>query len=388
MNRRRVAIVTAMTACVLANHVTSAAAQAPTTPSALINVSATGTRRDGPSGGSAMNARRLGIDESYTFGLFDNNFEGVAVADWPHADWPGQCAWRISVKVLSVQIDSVRFELDWARYDRKSRGPVIGDTRTITLRKGRRHVLDLVQSPLPASRLANIVIEVEASDVVDPPYAGLLIGYDLWLVHENEAGQKITRRVELSGEQGETKHFSFDPIEFELPFRAPGNQDTPQARLNAARAALRQLQLRLTPAHPDVVALQRRVRELEAQAAGQSEGDVQQNVKMLTGGQVSARLQPDGTFEISLTGERTFVCPPGGGAGGGSGSKSFVARPGETVGVVVPNYPVGCTIPVGEATATNLPRGVTLDNGRARIAFDEFFHGDKTSFLVTVRRLK
>jgi hypothetical protein len=302
----------------------------------------TGTQAGGPTGPpSSTNIGRLKIGETKAFGIYVDWASKLLTATWRGSDEPSDCSWRVDVRPLSVQIDTVRFELAWTRYEGSGAAAhrVASDTRVVTLRKGQRHVIDLARAPSGETDLANVVAEVELTEVLDPQYQNLAIAYELSLVHELTNGQKLARGARLTGTQGENRPFSF-----ELPFTLDGAAATG----NVADAGPTVVTLRVT-------------------------------------GVVSSRLKMDGTFDVELHAERVLDCG-GGTVGRGTGTQRFRAANGETVGVEFPTVAGACSPPIASSVPPGARAGVTLRDGHVWVAFNEFFANQKTALLVKVLR--
>jgi hypothetical protein len=249
---------------------------------------------------------------------------------------PFQYSWKVTVKLVSVDAGEIKFDADWARSDvlGTAEQPVAGGHRTITLREGERHVLDVINAPSHSVDVVNVVIELTASRVEEPGLENAALDYDLWLVHERENGEKITRRLTVTGRQGENVPFEFAPLDFSL--EAGGAVD-------AANAPL----------------------------------------KMSVQGKIRGRARPDGSIEISVQSEQAMQL--GGARGAAIGDKNFVVLSGETTAIEFPRQ-VGYSI-VSRIQAPTSPRpGVTVQDGKTRVDGTQFFARQKTSLLVTVHR--
>jgi hypothetical protein len=112
---------------------------------------------------------------------------------------------------------------------------------------------------------------------------------------------------------------------------------------------------------------------------------------MGSGGEISARLKSDGTFDVRIMVYKVLACgPAGAGAFGsvpGNGSRTFSAKPNETVGI---ELPIGDSSWCRFSDVMKPPRatrqGVTVEGGRVTVSSSDFFRGQKTSILVSVTR--
>jgi hypothetical protein len=306
---------------------------------AHVDVRVAGTIRSEATGvPSATAGGDLAIGDAGTYSVHGDFAGATGAGGWPAATSDTSFAWRVEARLLSVKTDLIEVSLTWGRYRRGagSDAPEAGDGRVVSLKAGQKHVLDLVQSDAPRSRVANLIVEVEAKQVEDLAYAGMAIGYDLWLVHENRAGQKTTRRVQTVGAQGEKVGFPFPRLGFELDGTVVPRSSNP----------------------PLTVAVD---------------------------GTILGRMRPDGAIDLVVDSRLWTGCRDGG-LGGGGGRKEFVARDGETVAVDLPFGSGYCGTITGEAVPPNVRPGVSPFGNGLRVSNREFFEGDRLSLLVTARR--
>jgi len=250
--------------------------------------------------------------------------------------------WRVQLTLLAQTIDAITLDIDWNRYEmvNDSPQPLAGDKRTVVLKSGERYVLDVLDLSSRDLDVTNALIEIEfpRDDQPRAEYANASLSYDLWLVHETAGGQKFVRNVRLSGRDGQSVPFTFAPLAFPIDagVQADGNEGL---------------------------------------------------LKILMEGTIKSRIRADGAIDVVLQSSRTLQCHPGLRAVEG-GSKSVTAKPGETVGVELPWLVMGfCPAPEGTAMpARPRPGVVTGEDGRLRVNFKDFFAGDKTSILLTVRK--
>ena len=370
----------------------------PSGGTATFVVRAYGTSRTGATpAGSAAGIGRILIGKSYVFGFSEKGFDGVGSSEWPlPAGFPFQLeaqpvrvrqyAWRVEVKLLSMQIDEARCELNWGRYDRlrSLSEPVAGGTSTLTLRVGQRHIVDLVHSSSPSSLLENVIVELSLDSMLDPAYSNVSFGCDVWLVHEDAAGHKTTRHVDVTAGQGEEKAFSFQPIGFTLDGAVDPVQDSRADLTDLARL----LGERREPGAPaGYEAARLKLQELEERLATLAGRPTPPTVDLTVAGTVAARLRPDGSIEIGLRAERWMRCHGGGAGGGGLKAPSrFTVKPGETVAFQFPTYGVSCGMPSGTTMPQTGRQGVEVRNGIVWVDFKDFLGDQNTSLLLTVTR--
>jgi hypothetical protein len=250
--------------------------------------------------------------------------------------------WNMRMRPVETKLDSVTFEFDWQRF-RHQNGvteAAAGDQRILTLRQGERHVLDFITCSPEDSRLANAFVEIRSAPVEDPPYSDINLRYDLWLVQQAADGSKIARYFGAAARQGEKVPFTFESVPLPLETHAQG--DSP--------------------------------------------------LEMVVNGTIAGRATPDGSIQVALHSERLYN--PHGGHGTWysgtwySGTKEFDTRSAETVRVDLPPDRGSSTLTADRAGRLSQPRhGVTtLDNGRVRVSWPEYFAGAVTSIIVTVHR--
>ena len=207
-------------------------------------VRATATIGDGATG--APNSWVLGkvkVGESRAFGIYVEGFSKIGTAPWRGTEGSSDRIWQVDVRPQSIEIDTVRFALVWSRYEGAGNTArrVAGDTRVITLRKGKRHLFDLARAASPGAVFANVSAEVELMDVFDPKYPDLAIAYELSLVRELGNGKTTSRVVRLSGKQGEERSFSF-----EIPLTLDGVETASDATGEAAAGQLAEMRRLVT----------------------------------------------------------------------------------------------------------------------------------------------
>jgi hypothetical protein len=250
-----------------------------------------------------------------------------------------QYSWQVTARLISVSLDSVAFDLDWQRSEGDDGNTLVtaGDRRTITLRQGDRHVLDLVNCSPANSRLANVFLELQAMPVEDPAFAALTLEYDLWLVQQAAGGTKTTRHFTVKGRQGEKVPFVFEPVALPLEVQTQGGTESP--------------------------------------------------LKMFIEGTISGRGTADGIIQVSLQPKQYFRFNDDPRWGGGSGSKTFSISEGETVDLELPSLPATASGRVEPGKITAPAPGVSLiESDLVRVDFDHYFAGARTSILITVRR--
>jgi len=202
--------------------------------------------------------------------------------------------WTVAAEVRSIETDRIVLDVTWQRLKRGENGPPLAGGPTpesITLREGERVLLDFADGARPDWLCArNFAIELTAGLAEDPALVRRQIAYDVWLVHEAPGGQRQSRHLERTANQGEESAFQF-----------------PHQRL------------------PSVAA---------PKGSGAEEG-LQVDVK----GTLRGRVRPDGTIDLSLGTNRTlwYVSPDGSGEHVGDGGQKILSlHPQETIRVELP----------------------------------------------------
>ncbi len=359
-SRRRLALLSAATVLLTAAIAGTTAAQDLQKANIIISVSS--SVRDGSvsyHGGSGANVLTVGGSSTHYFYTTAAG-NGFGAGDKPLEAWqasggvtarvvggtvnvaPGNrppmqfdYCWQVVVKLVSVAIDTVTFDVDWKRTDVRNGSQLAGDHRTLTLHQGEKHLLDFIPCPADA-RYANTFVDVQASPVEEQGVADLVFDYDLWLVHQTADGAKITRHALATGRQGEKVNFTFVAVPLPLDAAATPGTDSPY--------------------------------------------------KMRVSGTVAARWKTDGTIEVALRPTREQVMPTGG-IGFAGGTKNFVSKPGETTSVELPadNGRSSWKTTPGSVPANPRP-GVSVTEDSIRIDLKPFFQGASTTILVTVRK--
>ncbi len=320
-----------------------ALAQAPqSVPSVIVIGRIVGTATAGATGTpNATRIARAKVGEGAEFGLtFDEATGGILAGGWDAGKSKAAMAWLVKVRPVAVEIDTAQLDIDWQRFENAGgvSHRIAGDRRTVTMRRGQRRVLDLVQSR-GTGTLANVVVEIEVTGVTDPAYSDVSLAYDLWFVEEDAAGQKVARRLAVTGGQGERVPFSFAPIEYSL------NRSGRGPKVNAS-------------------------------------------IDVVLSGDLAGRLRPDGTLDVTVTASRVLRCVGGGAVSRESGTRDYNVRTGGTIALELPAPDGSCGLPDPVATSDSPKPGVSVLDGKTWVSFDKFFAGARTSLVLTVGRAR
>jgi hypothetical protein len=131
--------------------------------------------------------------------------------------------WDVEVVPRRAEMDDILIEFSWQRWSSGGSEPDASDRGEAIVREDGRVLLDFLRVPEPWSECyRNVALELAASIPEDPAFADRRIGYDLWLVHEQN-GQRHTRQLRLIGKQGEK--IPFDYGQFGSPLRGLSRPD-------------------------------------------------------------------------------------------------------------------------------------------------------------------
>ena len=118
-----------------------------------------------------------------------------------------QYVWHFDVRMIEVKASSITFELSWQRTSRVSPEERLRYSQRLTLRQGDSRPIDLLHGP-SGSPCLGVTVFAEADITDDPPLAGKMLEWDLWA----STGPKTTARQRLKSAQGEIAEFRFEPL--------------------------------------------------------------------------------------------------------------------------------------------------------------------------------
>ena len=127
--------------------------------------------------------------------------------------------WQVEGKVLRAGMDDIQVEYAWTRRTGGGVGsaPDAAYRGNAHLSEDGRALLDFVPAFEASSGCwQNLALELSASIPEDPAFKDRRIAYDLWLVSEDH-GQRLTRRLQLIGKQGEKVPFDYGMFRSKLP---------------------------------------------------------------------------------------------------------------------------------------------------------------------------
>jgi len=192
--------------------------------------------------------------------------------------------WQMEATLRRAEMDDIQVDYAWRR--RSPAGDVThrGSAR---LSEDGHALLDFV----PASEASsgcwdNVALELSASIPEDSAFKDRRIAYDLWLVSEGH-GNRLTRRLQLMGKQGEKVAFDYGTFRSKLTVGSRPNERTSV-------------------------------------------------MEMTTTGNIRSRIQPDGSIEILLAANRGAHPRERDWYAEAHGSKKVSATPGETLRLELP----------------------------------------------------
>jgi hypothetical protein len=321
--------------------------QSASPPRVRVTVDAAATLRWGATGRpSAADVQSVPVGGSFTATVSARWPDGAKVCEVTggHGDQEDQedeggYRWRVAGTVRGADAGRVTLELRWQRVGvpEGEAATQPGDRRTVTLREGELHILDLVHAdPGSASLCANVVVRVTAAVAEPSPHTHAWLAYDLWLVHEGADGGRATRHLELAGEAGRPVSFQFAPLRWSL-------------------------------------------------AGSPADAAAQDSVNLAVSGALRGELRPDGSVDLVLEAVRTLSLRAD--RASGQGRKTFTVRPGDTVAIEVPG-PVGVltsTLEVPLERTGQWAPGVQAHEGGVTVDAGPFFKGSRWLLVLTVR---
>ena len=332
-------------------------------------------------GGWAGDTRRFAVGEPFTLLLVAGNLaRGDTSICWIGGyssstlqDLVARYAhvWRIAVTPLEYANGQHKMQVDWARFRTGAADrPVARGTQQLTLNEGDRHVLDLLTRD-PAARDCStraVSLDVSAAFKEDAALADAMLEYEIWVMHTNSHGEKITRRVVTMGRQGAAMPYGFPSIRFAVP---------------EVSGATRQF-----------------------------------DVSIDIGGTVRGRVTADGKILLEVTTSRRDGLTPRneaprragpeiepGQRGAPGGRKYLEVTAEETLGITIPAKSGFASARLGDAPAAGSgtigfrasdaaseaarqTEPIAVVNGFLRVYFQQFFEGHETSLILKVTRVQ
>ena len=176
-----------------------------------------------------------------------------------------------------------------------------------------------------------MTVEVEASPVDDPDLANEPLAYEIWAVHENASGARMTKVAKTIARHGKLASAHF------VPFSWPITGTTCEMTLTV-------------------------------------------------GANLRGRVRPDGLIDLSVA-THTSLALSRGGMISAAGQKHLTVTPGEAVETVLllPNWP-GSVNAACEPTSAATGPGVMVEDDHVVIDREAFFAGHRTSLIITANR--
>jgi hypothetical protein len=115
-------------------------------------------------------------------------------------------AWHVDVRLLDVTANTIRVEVSWQRTSRAAPDDRVQYSQRLNLKQGESRTVDLVHVAGSSCIGAEIVVEGDILD--EPAVQGKSIDWDLWA----STGPKTTGRQRVRSAQGNTAEFMFEPL--------------------------------------------------------------------------------------------------------------------------------------------------------------------------------
>jgi hypothetical protein len=256
---------------------------------------------------------------------------GTAGGDEPP---DGFINWTAEATLKRAEPEQVEIEISWHRSGRAA--PLAGDVRTVFLRDGQSHLLDVVAAePTNPTRCSHVSFLVTAN--LAPQPADALLAHRIWLVVERDGGRLTSGPVEVVGPPGRPVAFRVRPLTWPLGGLRGTAQGTPE-------------------------------------------------VAMEVEGRLTAKLVETGDVEATLHVARRLQL---GGWSGGSGTMTIRGPVGQAVTVGVP-APGGVAVlrSIGSGATTALPHGVTRTGDDLHISLTEYFAATRTALVFVTERIR
>jgi hypothetical protein len=117
-------------------------------------------------------------------------------------------AWHVDVHLLEVNANTISVDVSWQRTARASPDERVQYSQRLKLRQGESQTIDLIHAPAPASNCLGAEVLVEAGILDEPSLQGKVVEWDLWA----STGPKTTARQRFRSVQGTTAEFTFDSL--------------------------------------------------------------------------------------------------------------------------------------------------------------------------------
>ena len=213
--------------------------------------------------------------------------------------------WHFDIRMIDVKVSTITFDLSWQRTSRNAPDERLQYVQRLTLRDKESRAIDLIHGA-PGSACLSLAISVEAGITDDPSLQSKMLEWELWA----SAGRQTSALQPFRSVQGDAAEFRFDPL--------------------AARGG----------------------------ATGQ---------QVEFSGTVTGRVRLDGDIDVALTVRRIDLQPLNqkdliaffkdadrwlGPGRSGAFQKTFTAKPGEAVKIVLPGAPVSPLVKTSTDPAT------------------------------------
>jgi hypothetical protein len=114
--------------------------------------------------------------------------------------------WHVDVRLLELTANALSFDVSWQRTSHAAPDERLQYSQRLNLKQGESRTIDLIHVPGTNCLGAELVVEGDILD--EPAVQGKTIEWDLWA----STGPKTTARQRLRSGQGNTADFMFDPL--------------------------------------------------------------------------------------------------------------------------------------------------------------------------------
>jgi hypothetical protein len=115
--------------------------------------------------------------------------------------------WHVDIRMIEVRANSLTFELSWQRTSRTAPDERLQYSQRVVLQQDESRVIDLVRGA-PGGDCLGVMVQVEAGIIDAPSLTGKVVEWDLWAT----TGPKTSARQKLRSVQGDTTTFTFDSV--------------------------------------------------------------------------------------------------------------------------------------------------------------------------------
>jgi hypothetical protein len=253
-----------------------------------------------------------------------------------HDSTSAYLGWKVRATVRAANAEQVELDLSWSRTT-AGEGVTDEGTRTVTLKLGQSHLIDVASAQADKSATCSHVTLRVAVNRQSPISSELLV-HRIWMVHERGTSRWVSEPVEAIGAPGDAVAFRFRPLRWTL-LGSPADA--------AAGGPLIEMDVR---------------------------------------GTVTTDPGEDGRFETMFSVRRETLVGPYSTRGGGT--LLATVRAGEASAVELPTAAGSAAVVMTSVPSGTLAPGLSKEGGLVRIDVGVFYAGSRTSLVMTVDRLR